>query len=247
MGQQELDDRELGYIDLFALPSSFLLRSSFFALLSRRHLVPSWLPLVPSWLSLVPSWAPSWAILAPSWLNLAPSWVILAPSWAILPPQSFPKASPDYPKASPDYPNLPPSSPEAPQRPPEQKKHKSAKNSWNTNRYFDTLIENNWPKLFLEEFSTSIPFSGVLHKNAQKNMKKLPIIHCFFTTFSLRILSVICQKGWSVHRRFARETVDFLSRPFRPSRCGNRPSGHRFQPLCFTPPHSLHAHTRVTY
>ena len=78
MGPAELDDRELGYIDLLCSALFFLLDSCFLLFLS-------------SFFSFF--LVPSSSIVAPSWLILAPSWAILAPSWAILAPQRPPQAS----------------------------------------------------------------------------------------------------------------------------------------------------------
>ena len=64
MGPAELDDRELGYIDLLCSALFFLLDACFLPFLS------------------------SFFLLLPSWLILAPSWTILAPSW---PPKTPPK------------------------------------------------------------------------------------------------------------------------------------------------------------
>ena len=71
MGPAELDDRELGYIDLLCSALFFLLDSCFLLFLS-------------SFFSF---------FLVPSSSILAPSWLILAPSWAILAPQRPPQAS----------------------------------------------------------------------------------------------------------------------------------------------------------
>ena len=104
MGPAELDDRELGYIDLLCSALFFLLDSCFLLFLSSFFLLPSSSILAPSWLIL----APSWAILAPSWLILAPSWPILAPSWPILAP-SWPHLGPSWLYLGPSWPHLGPS------------------------------------------------------------------------------------------------------------------------------------------
>ena len=66
MGPAELDDRELGYIDLLCSALFFLLDSCFLLFLSSFFLLlPSWLHLGSSWLHLGPSWLHLGSILAP--------------------------------------------------------------------------------------------------------------------------------------------------------------------------------------
>ena len=195
MGQQELDDRELGYIDLFC--SSFFFLASFFFLRSSFS-SPSCAILPPSCAILALPCAILGSLLGHLGSILAQLGSILGHLGSILGHLASPKLSQSLPRLPQSLPRLPQPSPQLPRGSPEApraKNHKSAKKSWNITRCFDTIAENNWPKLFLEEFTQSIPFSRVLHKNAQKIMKNLSILHNVFTTFSLRILSVICQNG----------------------------------------------------
>ena len=65
MGPAELDDRELGYIDLLCSALFFLLDACFLPFLSSFFLLlPSWLHLGSSWLHLGPSWLHLGPILA---------------------------------------------------------------------------------------------------------------------------------------------------------------------------------------
>ncbi len=86
MGPAELDDRELGYIDLLCSAFFFLVDSRFLLFLSSFFffLPCSFFFLLSSFIFLVPSWLH----LGSSWLHLGSSWLPKTPA------QSFPKKRP---------------------------------------------------------------------------------------------------------------------------------------------------------
>ena len=107
MGPAKLDDRELGYIDLFfffllSLSSVFFLPSSFFLRSSWAILAPSWASLAPSCLAL--HWIAWHCIHAYITLHYVTLHYITKspPSFKVSPkpPKVFPKSPESLPKAS---------------------------------------------------------------------------------------------------------------------------------------------------
>ena len=135
-------------------------------------------------------WARLAPILAPSWLHLGPSWLHLGPSGLHLGSPKPPQACPDLTRLSPEAPRC---SPEASRA----KNHKSASKPSKRNRFLDKSSKKSEGQISSRNLLKRSLLEGFA-QNVQKIMKDQFLFETFFTTFSLRISSIICSKGGSI-------------------------------------------------